>query len=117
MRHPDRWDLPKGHVDEDESDLECALRELIEETGIGVDDIEIDPDFQFVHHYTVNNSRHGSVPKPKQLIIYLGKLLRPVDIEVTEHEGFQWIDWQPPHKIQAKTIDPLLEHLDHHWRQ
>ena len=117
MRHPDRWDLPKGHVDRGESNLECALRELIEETGIGVDDIEIDPEFQFVHHYTVKNNRHGNLPIPKQLIIYLGRLLRPVDIAVTEHEGFQWIDWQPPHKIQAKTIDPLLEHLEQHWGQ
>ncbi len=37
MRHPTRWDLPKGHVDPGETDLECALRELEEETGIGVD--------------------------------------------------------------------------------
>ncbi len=34
MRHTDRWDLPKGHVDPNETNLECALRELKEETGI-----------------------------------------------------------------------------------
>ena len=42
MRHADRWDLPKGHVDPGESNKECALRELEEETGITVDDIEVD---------------------------------------------------------------------------
>lgn len=117
MRHPDRWDLPKGHVDDGESDLQCALRELVEETGIKANDIEIDPDFQFVHEYMVNDNRRGGGPKLKQLKVYLARLLRPVEIEVTEHDGFQWFDWQAPHKIQAETIDPLLEHLEQHWRQ
>ena len=29
-----RWDFPKGHVDEGESHMDCALRELCEETGM-----------------------------------------------------------------------------------
>jgi 8-oxo-dGTP pyrophosphatase MutT (NUDIX family) len=29
-----RWDLPKGHVDMGESDEECAVREIAEETGV-----------------------------------------------------------------------------------
>ena len=29
-----RWDLPKGHVDPGESDAECAVREVEEETGV-----------------------------------------------------------------------------------
>ena len=29
-----RWDLPKGHVDCGESDEECAMREIAEETGV-----------------------------------------------------------------------------------
>ena len=28
------WDLPKGHVDAGESDEECAVREVAEETGV-----------------------------------------------------------------------------------
>lgn len=30
-----KWDLPKGHLTENESILECALREIREETGLG----------------------------------------------------------------------------------
>ena len=33
MRHADRWDLPKGHVDPGEKKKQCALRELEEETN------------------------------------------------------------------------------------
>ena len=117
MRHTDRWDLPKGHVDPGESNKECALRELEEETGISKQDIEIDPDFKFKHKYTVNNKRTGRVPAKKKLIIYLAKLVRDVDIKLTEHDGYEWFDWSPPHEIQEKTIDPLLAQLAEHWKK
>ncbi len=117
MRHPDRWDLPKGHVDPGESDLECALRELEEETGIFSTQIAIQDSFQFTYHYTVNTPRHGNVPKPKVLIIFLAKLLEHVEIVLTEHDGFEWFDWNPPHQIQTKTIDPLLNELDDFWNR
>ncbi|MCR9120491.1 MAG: NUDIX domain-containing protein, partial [bacterium] len=41
MEHADRLDLPKGHVDADETDLECALREMEEETGIDRSQVKI----------------------------------------------------------------------------
>ena len=33
-RYTRKWSFPKGHSDETETPLECAMRELIEETGI-----------------------------------------------------------------------------------
>ena len=115
MRHPKRWDLPKGHVDPGESNLQCAYRELEEETGITSEDIVLDPSFKFKHKYRVNYKRFDNVPKKKKLIIYLGKLIRPVDIQPTEHDGYEWFQWNPPHSIQEKTIDPLLAQLAKHW--
>ena len=114
MRHPDRWDLPKGHVDPGETNFQCALRELHEETGITESDIEIDVDFKFKHKYTVTSNRSGNVPKKKKLVIFLGKLIRPVNIKLTEHDSYEWFDWNPPHLIQKKTIDPLLAHFAQH---
>lgn len=111
MRHADRLDLPKGHVDRGESDLACALRELEEETGISADAIEVDPDFRFVSQYLVGR---GEQTSQKTLVIFLGRLLREVDIEVTEHLGFEWVAWSPPHSIQTRTIDPLLAELASH---
>ncbi len=115
MKHPNRWDLPKGHVDTGETNLECALRELVEETGISGDDIEVDPEFKFKHKYLVKDKRDNNEPRKKTLIIYLARLIRPVDIKLTEHEGYEWIVWNPPHQIQKKTIDPLLAELSEHW--
>jgi bis(5'-nucleosidyl)-tetraphosphatase len=115
MRHPGRWDLPKGHVDPGETNLECAYRELEEETGITAVDIEVDAEFKFKHKYLVNDKRNGDEPRKKKLIIYLARLLRNVDIKLTEHDNYEWIHWNPPHQIQEKTIDPLLKQLAEHW--
>jgi bis(5'-nucleosidyl)-tetraphosphatase len=111
MKHADRWDLPKGHVDPGETDLECALRELQEETGITAVDVEIDPGFLFTLQYHVQSARTGGRRQLKTLQLYLGRLTRDVPITPTEHLGYQWFDWSPPHAIQEQTIDPLLTQL------
>jgi bis(5'-nucleosidyl)-tetraphosphatase len=114
LRHPKRWDLPKGHVDPGETDLQCALRELWEETGIESSDIRIDPDFRYSTNYAVIDR---GVPRMKSLVIMLGYLDRETPIIVTEHQGYQWFPWQPPHQIQAQTIDPLLAEVDRFFKQ
>ncbi len=114
MRHPSRWDLPKGHVDRDETDLECALRELEEETAIGPADIVIDDDFLFEHHYDVRDRKTPDRISDKTLLIYLGWLKRDVEIVLTEHDSYEWFAWNPPHAIQPQTIDPLLNKVAEH---
>lgn len=113
MRHANRWDLPKGHVDPGETDLECALRELEEETGIRSDQIVVAEDFLHETRYMVSGKRYGRGKGPIEKImrIYLGRLTEDVELTLTEHLGFEWFDWNPPHRIQAKAIDPLLEHV------
>lgn len=108
MRHKDRWDLPKGHVDPCETDIECALREMWEETGIPIDVIELDPFFRFEHKYLVRSARTGGETKLKTLVVFLARLTCEVRINVTEHPGYQWFEWRPPHAIQEQTVDPLL---------
>ena len=116
MKHVDRWDLPKGHLDPGESELECALRELVEETGIRSSQIRLDSDFEFRHQYTVAKP-DKSIEYLKELVMFLGWLSENVEIELTEHIGYEWLEWQPPHKIQAWTIDPLLDELNVFFEQ
>ncbi|MEX2173180.1 MAG: NUDIX domain-containing protein [Pirellulaceae bacterium] len=111
MRHADRWDLPKGHVDPGETDLECALRELREETGIAEENIALVEGFRFTARYQVREKKLGK-RCDKTLVIFLARLVRDVPIVVTEHLGYEWFAWDPPHRIQAMTIDPLLEDLE-----
>ncbi len=116
MKHRDRWDLPKGHVDAGETDLRCALRELEEETGITEAQLEVDQEFLFEHRYRVNGKRYrmGDQPVEKTLLIFLGRVAKRIEPALTEHPGFQWFDWSPPHCIQEQTIDPLLAALERH---
>ena len=112
MEHADRLDIPKGHVDPGETDVECALRELWEETGIRSEWIELDPDYRFATEYEVRSKRSAYKPATKQLVVFLGRLVRDAKIKPTEHLGYHWRKWSPPHAIQTRTIDPLLRYTE-----
>jgi bis(5'-nucleosidyl)-tetraphosphatase len=117
MRHHDRWDLPKGHLDPGETKIQAAYRELLEETGIGFEHIRMDGRFRFQQRYKVSGKRYGfNGELDKKLIIYLAELLLPVEIKAVEHLDHAWFPWSPPHSIQEKTINPLLGELEKFWR-
>ncbi len=117
MRHADRWDLPKGHVDPGETDLECALREMEEETGIPRSAVLVDPDFHFEEQYLVSANRYGGKKDDtvlKTLVLFLVRVDQEHALTVTEHQGGRWFPWSPPHQIQSKTIDPVLRQIEFH---
>lgn len=117
MRHVDRWDLPKGHIEPGESETQCALRELLEETGIARQDIRLHPDFRFSTSYPVWPQKYGGEKCQKTTVIFLGTLSRDVAIQTSEHLGFEWFPWRPPHQIQPQTVDPLLAQLESFLQQ
>lgn len=117
MQHRDRWDLPKGHLEAGETEQACALRELQEETGIDPSRVRLDRDFRFTCQYVVPASKQHGEPARKTLVVFLGWLDGDDDtVQVTEHAGYQWRAWRPPHAIQLQTIDPLLAAVDRFWR-
>lgn len=114
LRHADRWDLPKGHCEEGESFQDAALRETEEETGIPAKDINLDDHFVFELTYPVTYLRPGDQTFEKQVRYFLGYLSVKPELRLTEHEGAKWFAWNPPHQIQAETIDPLLAAVASH---
>lgn len=117
MRHPARWDLPKGHVDTGEDELQCAYRELQEETGIKEGDLQRDEKFRFTLQYPVSDRQDPQETVHKTLVIFLGWLGNAIPIQVTEHESCKWFCWEPPHAIQTQTVDPLLSFVEEFFRE
>lgn len=115
MKHPHRFDLPKGHIEPGETEIECALREMWEETGVPMDHVTLDPEFRFEEMYHPIEPRFGTERVEKTLVIFLGWVDRVDDIQVTEHGGHEWRRWNPPHQIQRFTINPLLEQVELHF--
>ena len=114
LKHPVRYDLPKGHLEDGESEIECALRELWEETGIRADHVDLDLTFRFTSRYRVQLRKFPGEDVDKTLVIFLGRLTSRVEIALTEHVDHEWIAWDPPHRIQRQTIDPLLAQWAEH---
>lgn len=116
MTRPNGYDLPKGHIEPDESELDCALRELEEETGIQPDQIKIDPSFRYsVTYYSVYQETGELIEKTT--VIFVGFLQAPTHIRVktSEHNGFEWLTWHPPHIIQRETINGLMAAIEQHY--
>ncbi|GIW99472.1 MAG: DNA mismatch repair protein MutT [Pirellulaceae bacterium] len=114
LRHPKRWDLPKGHVEPGEDLRTAAVRETEEETGIPPQAIEIDDGFRWSIEYDVDTRKRGRYHK--RVTYFLGYLDRPYPVTLTEHIGYQWMPW-PPGKIQEQTIDPLFHAIAHYLNQ
>ncbi|HEY9708077.1 MAG TPA: NUDIX domain-containing protein [Oculatellaceae cyanobacterium] len=112
MKHPTRYDLPKGRIEPGEDDLSCALRELQEETGIETRHLSIDEGFHFTITYQTSDKQFAGKTIEKTVVIFLGWLRQEVTIKLSEHSSYTWANWNPPHRIKEKLIDPLLERLD-----
>lgn len=115
MRHPDRWDLPKGIAESGESLEQTALREMAEETGLDPSAVHLDPNFRFAIEYPIRYPGDG-VERLKRVHYFLAWVDQPRNIACTEHDEGRWFDWEPPHEIQPQTIDPLLAKVEEFLR-
>jgi 8-oxo-dGTP pyrophosphatase MutT (NUDIX family) len=103
-----RWDLPKGHRPADETELDCALRELVEETGLTRDDVRVVEGFRHVSVYHPIYRRLNNERVEKSVIVFLAWLLRDRAIALTEHDDFAWVSWPAERSFGNSTIDDAL---------
>ena len=79
------WGLPKGHAEKGESELETALRETEEETGLS--EIEVLPRFRVELLYTVTRREK----RYRKTVVYFAAKLTRGDVTLSkEHDKFQW---------------------------
>ena len=92
LKHTNRYDLPKGHIETGETELECALRELKEETAIEADLISIDDEFEFELTYFPRYKRFGNKKVEKTVVIFLAYLNSEPNLVLGEHGAYEWVD-------------------------
>lgn len=79
------WDLPKGHMESKETEIETAVREIKEETNI---DVEINQNYR----YTIEYSPEKDVCKEVVYFIATkkGGNLKAQEVEIEE---VQWVEF------------------------
>lgn len=93
IQHPSKsngdeghWDFPKGHVEGNETELETAKRELVEETGIV--DFRLLDGFRHRIEYTFQK---GNKSVPKEVIFFLAESNTKDVVLSSEHQNFAWL--------------------------
>lgn len=100
------WAFPKGHPEENETELETALRELKEETGLSAD---IDhPNHTFLEKYVFTNQTGQEVSKT--VTFFLGRVENNQALQLLEAE-VQAAEWLPLDQAQAKITFPAGKQL------
>jgi bis(5'-nucleosidyl)-tetraphosphatase len=105
------WSPPKGHLCAGEGDLEAALRETREETGLAPRGI--DPDFCAEIHYEISEK---GARVPKTAVYFLGEA-GPGEVRLSdEHCDFRWAALEEaleriPHQNLRGVIEAASAHL------
>lgn len=105
LKNKDRFDIPKGLQKSNESELETALRELEEETGLK--DIKVIPLFKkkAEYFYKCNNE----IIK-KEVVYFLGET-KTKEIKISEeHDGYVWMSKEEAlSKLKYENLKNLVE--------
>jgi len=80
------WEFPKGHIDEGETQLNAASRELHEETGMElIYVLHKEPVIESYQYELDGNMRH------KQVYYYLGMVQGEVNLQSSEVDDGMWV--------------------------
>ena len=99
------WDLAKGHLEPQETDLEAAHRELKEETGLQAN---LHEGFKQVLEYMFKDPKGNLIAK--KVTFFLGEATSQ-DIQLShEHEDYAWLPYQEAfERLTYKNAQQLLQ--------
>mgnify|MGYP001445608244 FL=1 len=82
------WDFPKGHIDDGETEIQTALRELGEETGI--EQVKVVDGFRDTITYTFSG---GQEQIGKEVVFFLATTKESKVTLSHEHIDYSWLDF------------------------
>jgi len=92
------WNFPKGRQEPGETEVQTALRELREETGIT--DVKIIDGFKHEYNYDFDSEVNDGVREKifKHAIFFIGEVQGDA-VEIShEHIDYGWFDYETAHK-------------------
>ena len=95
----DKWDLPKGKLDKVETIEECAIREVMEETG--VKKLKIENFLRTTYHIFKRNGKY----KLKEVHWFAMKTSYEGELVGQESEGIHKVKWKGPKKIKKALMN------------
>ena len=95
---PPGFACPAGHIDEEESPKTCALRELQEETGIILEDVEFICEEEIPWNYCKSATVH---------YWYLFKASASSEKVVIEEDEAKSIGWYTPQEMKQMNIEEV----------
>lgn len=100
LDHNGRWSPPKGGKEAEESEMENALRETYEETGLTAADIVMIEDYRYQLSYT------NSPIKETFLTLFLAKINNPNHPIVISHEHSKYLWMKLSDAILSRNHGP-----------
>ncbi|MGM0509606.1 MAG: bis(5'-nucleosyl)-tetraphosphatase [Thermoplasmatota archaeon] len=101
------WDYPKGHIEENETEKDAAVRELREETGVKEEEFELIDGFKETIDYFYK--KRGELSH-KQVIYLLGKTDKEKVKISREHQGHIWLPYDEAiDKLTFKNARDVLK--------
>ncbi|ETA81300.1 bis(5'-nucleosyl)-tetraphosphatase [Youngiibacter fragilis] len=84
-RYGGHWDFPKGHMEGDESPLEAALREVLEETGLTL---------ELFGEHVLKSEYSPKAGVEKTVDFYIGRGIGTVEIQEAEIEEYGYFSFE-----------------------
>lgn len=93
------WGFPKGHMEDGETEIETALREVKEEVGL---DVEIDKKRRYTLNYVIGNEID------KTTVLYIAKAKKEkIIMQESEIENTKWCSFEEA--LNMLTFDDWKE--------
>lgn len=116
-RNDGHWFFPKGKMEENETKMQCAQREILEETGLEnlrfIDNFEIEYYYQFLRGRQIVN---------KKVYFYIAEAGKNDKVRLSdEHQNYKWLGFTKAYNLlthkkskdSIKKVNGFLVQLRH----
>lgn len=104
-------DFPKGHIEKGETEVQSAVRETEEETGL-----KVSPDTRFRYNQEYWYQRKGEKIR-KSVIMFLARAPSNSEVKISfEHEGYKWLSYHDAlvelsYKTQKEMLTAAMNYI------